>query len=90
MGMLILTRKPEQALVIGGDITVRVLSVDGDRVKLGIVAPAGVKVMRSELLDAVREENEAAVAVVELGAALAAARQALLVRGEGSAVADSG
>jgi carbon storage regulator len=47
--MLILVRKAQQGIWIEGDIWVRVLSVERDRVKLGIDAPAGVRVMRQEL-----------------------------------------
>lgn len=47
--MLILVRKVQQGIWIEGDIWVRVLSVDRDRVKLGITAPDDVKVMRQEL-----------------------------------------
>ncbi len=48
--MLILVRKVQQGIWIEGDIWVKVLSVERDRVKLGITAPGGVKVMRTELL----------------------------------------
>ncbi len=50
--MLVLTRKVEQALIINGNIVVKVLAVSGGRVKLGIDAPEEIKVIRSELLDA--------------------------------------
>ncbi len=49
--MLILVRKAQQGIWIEGDIWVKVLSVDRDRVKLGITAPDEVKVMRQELLE---------------------------------------
>jgi carbon storage regulator len=49
--MLILVRKVQQGIAIEGGITIQVLSIDRDRVKLGIVAPTDVKVMRQELLD---------------------------------------
>lgn len=49
--MLILVRKVQQAFWIEGDIWVKVLSVERDRVKLGITAPGQIKVMRQELLD---------------------------------------
>lgn len=62
--MLILTRKPGEAIVLGDDITVRVLSIDGARVKLGIEAPRSVSVVRKELLDAVRQSNLEAIAHV--------------------------
>ena len=51
--MLVLTRKPNQAIVIGDDIRIVVVSVDRDQVRLGIEAPKEVPVMREEV--AVRE-----------------------------------
>ena len=48
--MLILTRKAEQGIVIDHVTTVRILSIDGDRVKLGIDAPTSVPVLREELV----------------------------------------
>jgi carbon storage regulator len=47
--MLILTRRPQQALLIGDDIQIKVLDVSGDRVRIGITAPREVKVLRQEL-----------------------------------------
>ena len=47
--MLILVRKVQQGIWIEGGIYVKVLSVERDRVKLGITAPDDVKVMRQEL-----------------------------------------
>jgi len=47
--MLILTRKVDQSIIIQGNITVVVLGVERDRVKLGIAAPAEVTVLREEL-----------------------------------------
>lgn len=47
--MLILVRKVQQSIWIEGDIYVKVLSVERDRVKLGITAPGDIKVMRQEL-----------------------------------------
>lgn len=58
--MLILTRKANQAVVIDGTTIVRVLSIDGDRVKLGIEAPVEISVVRDELLRAVADENQQA------------------------------
>ena len=49
--MLILVRKAHQGIAIEGGISIQVLSIERDRVKLGIVAPTDVKVMRQELLD---------------------------------------
>ena len=50
--MLILQRKAGESLVIGDDITVRVISVDGTRVRLAIDAPGDVSILRSELITA--------------------------------------
>jgi len=47
--MLELTREPRQSLAIGGAVEVAVLSVRGDQVKLGIIAPRDVVVLRIEL-----------------------------------------
>jgi carbon storage regulator len=60
--MLILTRKPEQSIIINGDIIVSVLAVEGDRVKLGIRAPAEIVVLREEVQRAVGGENRRAAA----------------------------
>ena len=49
--MLVLTRKIDQGIVISGNIYVRVLGVERDRVKIGISAPLDVPVLRQELLD---------------------------------------
>jgi carbon storage regulator len=48
--MLILTRKIDQSIVIQGNITIMVLGVERDRVKIGIAAPADVSVLRDELV----------------------------------------
>ncbi len=47
--MLILTRKVDQGIMISGNILVRVLGVERDRVKIGISAPGEVTVLRQEL-----------------------------------------
>jgi len=48
--MLVLTRRPGQALRIGDAIEVQVVRVEGDRVVLGVVAPKDVAIVRGELL----------------------------------------
>ena len=54
--MLVLSRRPEEALVIGEGITVRVLEIKGRTVRLGIDAPPEVRIQRREIV--VRFENE--------------------------------
>lgn len=58
--MLILQRKPGESLVIGGDISITVVSVDGGRVRLAISAPQDVPILRSELLDATAANRDSA------------------------------
>ena len=58
--MLILSRKVNEKVVIGDDITVSIIEVRGDQVRIGIDAPKNVKVFRQEVFDAIREENKAA------------------------------
>ena len=48
--MLVVSRKLEQEIQIGDDIIVKVVRVDGDKVRLGITAPKDVRVLRSEIL----------------------------------------
>jgi carbon storage regulator CsrA len=48
--MLVLSRKSDDSIVIGSEIEVTVLSVNNNRVKLGIRAPGHVRIVRSELL----------------------------------------
>ena len=47
--MLVLTRKPEEVIVIDNQITVKVLAIKGNRVCVGIEAPAEVPIRRSEI-----------------------------------------
>ena len=58
--MLILQRKAGESLVIGDDITVRVISVDGTRVRLAIAAPEDVPILRSELIVATAANRDSA------------------------------
>ena len=61
--MLVLRRKVGESLIVGDDIELVVLGVEGDRVKLGIQAPKDEEIVRKELLDAVTEENKRASTV---------------------------
>lgn len=54
--MLVLSRHENERIQISDNIVVTVVRIDGDRVRLGIEAPAHVKILRSELL----EESERA------------------------------
>jgi carbon storage regulator len=58
--MLVLSRRVGESLVIGDDITLTVIEVRGDTVRLGVDAPRHVRVHRAEVIAAVRAENVAA------------------------------
>jgi carbon storage regulator len=55
--MLVLTRKTGEAIQIGEDIEISVVSVKGDQVKLGINAPKNVEIHRKEIYLTIQEEN---------------------------------
>lgn len=60
--MLILSRKIDEKIKIGEDITITLIDVHGDQVKIGVEAPKHVKVFRQEVYDAIQNENKAALA----------------------------
>ena len=68
--MLVLSRKKNESIVINNDITVTVVEIRGDKVRLGIVAPKEVPVHRQEVYDAIhgKDQGTAAAPVVVSGA----------------------
>ena len=56
--MLILTRRVGETLMIGDDITVTVLGVKGNQVRVGVNAPRNVAVHREEIYERIREEEQ--------------------------------
>jgi carbon storage regulator len=62
--MLVLTRKPGQSIMIGDGVEVQVLSVAGEKVRLGITAPRDVSIFRNEVYDRI-ESEEASASEVE-------------------------
>jgi carbon storage regulator len=65
--MLVLTRKPGQSIMIGDGVEVQVLSVAGEKVRLGITAPRDVSIYRNEVYDRIEGEAEAGEREVENG-----------------------
>ena len=55
--MLVLSRKANEVIKIGEDITITVVLIRGDKVKLGIEAPQKMPAHRLEVFDSIREEN---------------------------------
>lgn len=60
--MLVLSRKKDESIMIGDKIEIKILAVEGDQIKLGIVAPKTVKVHRSEVFEAIQAQNKEALA----------------------------
>ncbi|MCI9547566.1 MAG: carbon storage regulator [Lachnospiraceae bacterium] len=58
--MLVLQRKKNQSLVINGNVTVSILEIGSDWIKLAIEAPKDVKILRAELMEAAEANKEAA------------------------------
>ncbi|GED33877.1 MULTISPECIES: carbon storage regulator CsrA [Brevibacillus] len=59
--MLVLSRKVGQSLVIQEDIVLKVVSIDGENVKLGIEAPKHISIYRDEIYESIKSENKGAV-----------------------------
>ena len=58
--MLILSRKVNEKIMIGDDISISIIEIQGDHIRLGINAPKTVKVFRQEVFDAIKLQNKAA------------------------------
>lgn len=55
--MLVISRKTNESLIIGDNIEVTILEISDNSIKLGIQAPKTLKILRKELLEAVKNEN---------------------------------
>lgn len=55
--MLVLTRGVGQAIVIGDDVTITVLGINGNHIRVGFKAPKSVAVHRKEVYDRIKEEG---------------------------------
>ncbi len=58
--MLVLTRKTGEGIIIGDDITIKVIEMKGGGVRIGIDAPKTKKIYRQEVYDRIIEENKQA------------------------------
>ncbi|WMT19802.1 carbon storage regulator CsrA [Parageobacillus toebii] len=61
--MLVLTRKKNESIMIGDSIEIKVLAIEGEQIKLGIIAPKHIDVYRKEIYIAIQEENKQAADV---------------------------
>ena len=58
--MLVLSRKQDEKIIIGDSITLMVVSIQGDKVRLGIEAPKHVSIHREEVYQAIQKERDQA------------------------------
>jgi len=61
--MLVLSRQRDERIMIGDEVTVTVVDIRGDKVRLGIEAPAEVPVHRREIYEAIQRENRQAAQI---------------------------
>ena len=64
--MLVLSRKRDESIMIGDGITVTVVDIRGDKVRLGITAPLDVSVHRQEVFEAIQRERKPAHGTAEM------------------------
>jgi carbon storage regulator len=81
--MLVLTRKKEESIRIGDDITIKIVDIDNRQVKLGIEAPKHVAINREEIYRRILAENEAASKASASGEGLLRIADLLKSRGPG-------
>jgi carbon storage regulator len=56
--MLVLTRKIGETIRVGDDVRIQVLAIRGGQVRLGLTAPADVRIFREEIFQAIEEQNQ--------------------------------
>lgn len=61
--MLVLSRKKGESIIIGDNIELKVLGVDGEQVKLGIIAPKTITIHRQEIFEEIQRQNKEALIV---------------------------
>ncbi len=59
--MLVLTRKSEEKIMIGKDVVISILDIDGNTVKIGIDAPKELSILRMEVFEKIQKQNIASV-----------------------------
>jgi carbon storage regulator len=68
--MLVLTRKPDESIKIGEDVTITIVDITGGKVKIGVAAPKNIRVIRTEVYETEKLNSAAATsspAMYDLG-----------------------
>ena len=58
--MLVLSRQRDESIMVGDNVQITIVDIRGDKVRLGIIAPAEIPVHRKEVYDAIQRENRKA------------------------------
>ena len=61
--MLVLSRQRDESIIVGDNVQITIVDIRGDKVRLGIEAPAHISVHRKEVFDAIQRENRKAAGV---------------------------
>jgi len=61
--MLVLSRQRDESIIIGDNVQITIVDIRGDKVRLGIEAPADIPVHRKEVYDAIQRENRKAAGI---------------------------
>ncbi|MBU0640608.1 MAG: carbon storage regulator CsrA [Planctomycetes bacterium] len=61
--MLVLSRQRDESIMIGDNVQITIVDIRGDKVRLGIIAPAEIPVHRKEVYEAIQRENRQAADV---------------------------
>ena len=61
--MLVLSRQRDESIIIGNNVQITIVDIRGDKVRLGIEAPAEISVHRKEVYDAIQRENRRAAGI---------------------------
>jgi carbon storage regulator len=69
-GVLVLTRKSNQSIMIGDDVEISVLAIMGEKVRIGIEAPRSVPVFRREVYVEIQEDQDAPEARADVNGSL--------------------
>jgi carbon storage regulator len=73
--MLVLTRKPDESIKIGDNVTITIVDISGGKVKIGVAAPKEIRVIRTEVYETEKINSAAAVSTLAPNDLVSAGKQ---------------